>query len=97
MISGRLFCVVCGGGFSRPFGTVPAGLCDLLLRVWRGIVDDAVHGSSGDAVLSCDLAQALTEPAITKDGFPVEVEWTTTDGAAFKFGPAHAGPDPFDN
>ena len=60
-------------------------------------MDDAVHGGPGDAVFSCDLAQALAELAVATDGFPVEVQRLATDGAAFEPGPAHAGPDPFDD
>ena len=48
-------------------------------------------------MFSCDLAQALTEPAVAKDGLPVEFKWFAPDLPAFEPGPAHAGPDPFDD
>ena len=48
-------------------------------------------------MFSRDLAQALTEPAIATDRFPVEVQRLATDVLAFELGPAHAGPDPLDD
>ena len=48
-------------------------------------------------MVSRDLAQAAAVLAIAEDGFPVEIERTTADVPAFELGPAHAGPDTFDN
>ena len=41
-------------------------------------------------MFSCDLAQALAEPVVAKDGFAIEIKGPATDVPALKFGPAHA-------
>lgn len=48
-------------------------------------------------MFSGDLAQALAEPPVAKDGFPIEVERLSADAPALELGPAHAGADTFDD
>ena len=44
-----------------------------------------------------DLAEALASSPITKHRSPIYIQWPAADVPAFEPGPAHAGPDPFDD
>lgn len=48
-------------------------------------------------MVSRDLAQALAEPVVAEDGFPVEAGRLPTDVLVFEFDTVHAGPDPLDD
>jgi len=44
-----------------------------------------------------DLAEALSAVTFPEHRDPVDVDWPATDVATFEPGPAHAGPDSFDD
>jgi hypothetical protein len=71
--------------------------CNLLRWGWGLFVDDAVYGGPGDPMVLCDLAQALSAPAIAKDGFTIEIKRPAADVTTLEAGAPHAGTHPLDN
>jgi len=60
-------------------------------------LDDPADGCAGYAVGGGDLAEALAAIAFPEHRDPVDFDWPAADVAAFEPGPAHAGPDSFDD
>ncbi len=48
-------------------------------------------------MVTSDLAQALSQAAISTDGFVVEDKWHASDVPAFEPGAPHTGADPLDD
>ena len=62
-----------------------------------GVSQDTGHGRSGDVISTSQLTQALSAAAIAKHGIVIEIEWASSDMAAFEPGATHAGADPLDD
>jgi len=78
------------------------GFAGVLERPLRGrgmalLADDLRDHGAADAVGLGDLVQAHAAVAVSEHGGAIDIERMPADLAAFKPGPAHAGPDPFDD
>ena len=56
-----------------------------------------MNGGSGDAVFSCDLAEAVSMLTVSTDSFAIEFEGWTSDVPAFEASPPHAGTHSLDD
>ena len=61
------------------------------------LMEHAVNGGSGDAVLPCDLTEALSMLTVSTDRFAIEAERGSSDVPAFEAGAPHAGTDSLDD
>ena len=61
------------------------------------LVEHAVDGGTGDAVIPSQLPQAVAAAAIAEDGIAIEFKRPAPDVAAFETGAPHAGAHPLDD
>jgi hypothetical protein len=62
-----------------------------------GLAEDFADQGAADSVEPCDLAQALSGPAVTDDSTAIDVQWPSPDMLALDLGAQHAGAHPLDD